>query len=59
MFEISREEQQQARASKLVQSIKDTTADLRMDELVEPTTILNINNVIQETFGDCTRMVNP
>lgn len=59
MFELSCEEQQQARDSKPVQSIEDLAANLGMDELVEPTPFVNIHKDLRETFRDWARKVNP
>lgn len=36
MFKLSREEQQQVRAPKLVQTLDELISDLGMDELVDP-----------------------
>lgn len=59
MFDLSCEEQQQARATKLVQCIKDIATKLGVDKLMEPTTLVNIHNVICKTFGNWARKVNP
>lgn len=59
MFDLTFEEQQQACAAKPVESLEQLTTNLGMDELVEPTTLVEIQNVIWETFGDWARKVNP
>lgn len=54
----SREWQQQACALKPVQMIEDITSKIRMNNLVEPTTLFDIYSVICGTFGDWERKSN-
>lgn len=46
MFELYFKEQQQACAYKSVHSIKDTTTNIGIDELVKPNTLADISNAI-------------
>lgn len=50
MFDLSREEQQQARSTKPVQSLEVLAQDLGVSELVKPTCFVEIKNALQETF---------
>lgn len=58
MFNLSREEQQQAFTTKPVLSLKELARELDMDELVEPVLLVEINNAIQETFEDWAWKIN-
>lgn len=59
MFDHTRKEHQKARAYEPAETLEELTTKLSMDKLVEPTTLVEIKNVIHETFRDWARKVNP
>lgn len=58
MFDSSRKKQQQARATKPIQSLEDLEQELGMDELVKHTLLVEVRNALQKTFGDWAQKVN-